>query len=160
MEREQLDFLKLSGEQISVVKTTLRSVNSTLRTVLEKEKKLSKGLEGMVKHVNERDGEIKEMFTALSLRLTINEHAMQLNRAIEKCQREYKVLIDAVIDSQKGVIQPQLISAAQILEQFNTCQADLPSDLSLPILASATYLNLLLRIVNIDVFLRGQFLYM
>ena len=132
MEREQLDFLKFSGEQISVVKTTLRSVNSTLRTVLENEKILSKGLEGMVKRVNEQDGEIKEMFTALSLMLTTNEHAMQLNRAIEECRREYKVLIDAVIDSEKGVIQPQLISPAQILEQFKTCQADMPSDLSLP----------------------------
>jgi hypothetical protein len=30
LEREQLDFLKLSKEQISVVRTTLRSVNSTL----------------------------------------------------------------------------------------------------------------------------------
>ena len=36
-EREELDFLKLSKEQISVVKTTLRSVNSTLLTVLENE---------------------------------------------------------------------------------------------------------------------------
>ena len=132
MVREQLDFLKLSKKQISVVKNNLRSVNSTLLTVLENEKILSKGLEGMVKHVNENDGEMKEIFTALSLMLMINEHAMQLNRAIEECRREYKVLIDAVIDSQKGVIQPQLISAAQILEQFNTCQADLPSDLSLP----------------------------
>ena len=63
LEREQLDFLKITREQISVVKATLRSVNSTLRTVLENEKILSKGLEGMMKHVNEEDGEIKETFT-------------------------------------------------------------------------------------------------
>ena len=72
LEREQLDFLKLSKERISVVRTTLRSVNSTLRTVLENEKILSKGLEGMINHVNEQDGEIKEMFTVFSLMLTIN----------------------------------------------------------------------------------------
>jgi len=58
--REQLDFLKLSKKQISVVKNNLRSVNSTLLTVLENEKILSKGLEGMVKHVNEQDGEINK----------------------------------------------------------------------------------------------------
>jgi len=76
LENEQLDFLKLSKEQITVVKTTLRSVNSTLMTVSENEKFLSKGLEEMAKHVNEQDGEIKEMFTAYTLLLTINEHAM------------------------------------------------------------------------------------
>jgi hypothetical protein len=52
------------------------------------------------------------MFTAYSLLLTINEHAMQLNWAIKECRREYEILIDAVIVSQKGVIQPQLITPA------------------------------------------------
>ena len=46
LEREKLDFLKLSQEQISVVKSTLKSANSSLCTVLENERILSKGLEG------------------------------------------------------------------------------------------------------------------
>jgi len=97
------------------------------------------------------------MFTAYSLLLTINEHAMQLNRAIDECRREYEILIYAVIDSQRGVIQPQLITPAQILEQVKHSQADVPSDLSLPIPTSAAYQYLLL-IVNFDVFLKGKFL--
>jgi len=48
---------------------------------------LARNLEEIAKHVNERDGEIKEMFTAYSLLLTIKEHAMQLN--IDECLREY-----------------------------------------------------------------------
>ena len=139
LENEQLDFLRLSKEQITVVKTTFRSIKSTLLTVSENVKFLSKGLEEMAKHVNAQDGEIKEMFTAYLLLLTINEHALQLNRAIDECRREYEILIDAVIDSQRGVIQPQLITPAQILEQVKHSQADMPSDLSLPIPTSATY---------------------
>ena len=64
--------------------------------------------------------EIKEMFTGYSL-LTINERATQLNRAIDECRREYEISINAV-DSQKGVIQPQLITPAQILEQVKHSQ--------------------------------------
>jgi hypothetical protein len=156
LENEQLDFLKLSKEQISVVKTTLRSVNSTLLTVSENEK-LSEGLEEMVKHINEQDGEIREMFTAYSLLLTINEHSIQLNRAIE-CRREYEILIDAVINSQKGIIQSQLITPAQILKQVKVSQANMPSDLSLPIPTSAAYQHLMLGIISIYVFLRDHFL--
>ena len=96
-------------------------------------------MEEIAKHVNEQDGEIKEMFTAYSLLLIINEHAMQLNRAIDECRREYEILIDAVIDSQKGVIQLQLITPALILEQVKHSQADIPSDISLPIPTSAAY---------------------
>jgi hypothetical protein len=86
-ENKKLDFFKLSKEQIMVVKTTLMSVNSTILTVSEKENFLSKGLEEMSKHINKQDGEIKKMFSAYSLLLTINEHSVQLNRAIDECRR-------------------------------------------------------------------------
>ena len=98
------------------------------------------------------------MFTVYSLLLTINEHSVQFNRAIDECRREYEILIDGVVNSQKGVIQPQLIKPAQILEQVKISQADMPSDLSLPIPASVIYQHLLLRIISIDVFLKGYFL--
>jgi hypothetical protein len=52
---------------------------------------------------------------------------------------EYEILIDAVIDSQNGVIQPQLITPAQILEQVKHSQADMPSNRSSPIPTSAAY---------------------
>jgi hypothetical protein len=72
LQNEQLDFLRLSKEQIPVVKTTFRFINFTLLTVLENEKFLSKSLEEINKHVNEQDGEIREMFTAYSLLLSMN----------------------------------------------------------------------------------------
>jgi vacuolar-type H+-ATPase subunit I/STV1 len=66
LEKEQIDFLRLSKEQITAVKATLRSMNSTLLAVSENERVLSQGLEEMAKHINERDGEIKEMFPFIS----------------------------------------------------------------------------------------------
>jgi ribosomal protein L10 len=129
LEKEQIDFLKLSKEQITVVKSTLRSLNSSLLAVSENERVLSKGLEEMAKHINEQDGEIKDMFTGASMLLTVNEHNMQLQRALDECRREYNVLIDAVMNSQKGILQPHIITPAQILKQLKASQADLPSDL-------------------------------
>jgi len=81
-----------------------------------------------------------------------------LKRAIDECRREYEILIDAAVKSQNGVIQPQLVVPAQILEQVKNDQADMPSDLSLPIPTSGTYQHLLLRIVSIDVFFKVNFL--
>jgi hypothetical protein len=45
LEKEQLDFLRLSKEQVTVVMTTLRSLNSTLLAVSENERLLSQGLD-------------------------------------------------------------------------------------------------------------------
>jgi hypothetical protein len=47
----------------------------------------------MAKHLNERVGEIKEMFTATSMLPTVNEHTMQLEIAINECRREINILI-------------------------------------------------------------------
>jgi len=78
LENEQLDFFETFKGTNYGSKTTLRSVNSTLLIVSENETCLAKCLEEMAKHVNEQEGEIKEMFTAYCLLLTINEHVMQL----------------------------------------------------------------------------------
>jgi len=71
---------------------------------------------------------------------------------------EENMIYDTVINSQNGVIQSQLITPAQILEQVKHSQADMPSNLSLPIPTSATYQHLVLRIVTFDIFLKGKFL--
>ena len=82
LEKEQLEFLSLSKEQVTFVKSTLRSLNSTLLTVSENEKILSKGLNEMAKHISEHDSEIKEIFSGTSMLLTVNEHNMQLEREL------------------------------------------------------------------------------
>ena len=160
LEKEQIDFLRLSKEQITVVKSTLRSLNSTLLAVSENERILSKGLEEMARHVNVRDGEIKEMFTGTSMLLTVNEHNMQLERAVSECRREYDIIIDAIVNSQKGILQPHIVTPAQIMNQLRTSQADIPSELSLPIPLSATYQNLLVNMIDLDVLIKGTSLYM
>jgi len=54
LEKEQIEFLKLSKEQITVVKSTFRSLNSTILGVSENERILSKGLEETAKHINKK----------------------------------------------------------------------------------------------------------
>ena len=71
-------MFSLSKEQVTVFKSTLRSLNSTLLTVLENERILSKGLDKMAKHISEHDSEIKEMFSGNSMLLTVNEYNKQL----------------------------------------------------------------------------------
>jgi hypothetical protein len=51
-----------------------------------------------------------------------------------------------------------IITLAQILKQLNASQADIPSELSLPIPLSATYQNLLVNIIDLDVFIKNNFL--
>jgi hypothetical protein len=137
LEKEQLDFLRLSKERVTVVKTTLRSLTCILLAVSENERILSRGLDEVAKHINEHDSEIKEMFSGTSMLPAVSEHNMQLERALGECRREYNILIDAILNSQKGILQPH-ITPAQIVRQMKASQADIPSELTLPIPLSAT----------------------
>jgi hypothetical protein len=49
--------------------------------------------------------------------LTVNEHNMQLERALSECRREYNILIDAIVNSQKGILQLHILTPAQIVKQ-------------------------------------------
>jgi len=89
--------------------------------------------------------------------LTVNRHSMQQNRAIDECRREYEILIDVIMNSQKGVLQPQIITPAQIMKYMKASQADMPPELSLPLPMSAAYHHLVLRITDYDVFLKEFF---
>jgi hypothetical protein len=111
----------------------------------------------MDKHVNKHDGEMKDIVTATSMLLATNEHTMQLERPINECKREYSILIEAIMNSQKEILQPH-ITPAQIVQQMKTSQADIPSELSLPIPLSATYQNLILNIIECGVFIKDDFL--
>jgi hypothetical protein len=79
---------------------------------------------------------------------------MQLERAINECRREYNILID----SQKGILRPHILTPAQIIKQMKASQADTPSELSLPIPLSAAYQNLVLRIMEFVLLVKGNFL--
>ena len=72
--------------------------------------------------------------------------------------KEYEIFIDAIINSQKGVLQPQIITPAQNMKHMKTSQADMPPELSLPLRLSTAYHHLVLRIIDFYVFLKGNFL--
>jgi hypothetical protein len=125
--------------------------------VSENDRILSKGLDEIAKHINEEDSEIKQMFSGTSMFLAVSEHTMQLERALGECRREYNILIDAILNSQKGILQPHVITPAQIVRQMKASHADIPSELTLPIPLSATYQSLIVNIIDLDVFIRDNF---
>jgi len=90
--------------------------------------------------------------------LAVSEQNMQLETALSECWREYNILIDAILNSQKGIQQPHIITPAQIVKQMKASQADIPSELTLPIPLSATYQNLNAYIFDLDVLIRNNFL--
>jgi hypothetical protein len=62
---EQVDLIKLSCEQMVIVKSTLKSVNRTLNDVSGNELVLEKGLDKLKKFINRENCEIREKYSRL-----------------------------------------------------------------------------------------------
>jgi hypothetical protein len=77
---------------------------------------------------------------------------------LEECRREYDILIDAILNSQKGILQPHIITPAQIVSQIKASQIDMPAELTLPVPLSTTHQNLIVNILELEVFIRDKIL--
>jgi hypothetical protein len=153
LETEQTDLIKLAKQQMIVVKSTLKSVNHTLQDVARNEAVLAKGLELISDYVNKENGEIKQKYTYTTLLVTLNEHAIQLERALMEVREEYDVIIQAVLNAQKGIIQPHILLPVRLIKILKASQNDFPRDLSVPIPLSDAYAYQLVNILDTEVYL-------
>jgi hypothetical protein len=153
LETEQADIIKLSKQQVIVFKSTLRSVNYTLQDVARNEAVLAKGLEAISNHVDRENGEIKEKYTYTSFLVVLNEHAIQIERAFTEVREEYDVILKAVLNAQKGIIQPHISSPARLIDILKTSQSGFSRDLNVPVPLSDANAYQLINILDIDVYL-------
>jgi hypothetical protein len=111
LEREQKEFLHLANEQMSIIKTTITSVNSTLQRVDQNEKMLNGGLNKLQNYSAHEFDEIKEEMLNVNL---LNEQLRLVQRGMDECQHSFEILIEAFVHAEQGTLQPQLITAEKI----------------------------------------------
>jgi hypothetical protein len=149
LEREQKEFLHLANEQMTIIKTTISSVNSTLQRVDQNEKILDGGLNKLQNYSTHKFDEIKEEMLNVNL---LNEQLRLVQRGMDECQHSFEILIDAFIHAEQGTMQPQLITAEKIRNLVKN--QNLPSGTDYPLLP----LSELSRIITPNVYSYKQYL--
>jgi hypothetical protein len=127
LEKEQKEYLHLCKEQMTIIKTTITSVNSTLQRVSQNEKILKDGLNTLLNYSSQRLNELKVEAENVNL---LNEQFRFIQRGIDESQHSFEILVDAFIHAEQGVIQPQLITIEKIKNLLRTQR--LPNGLDYP----------------------------
>jgi hypothetical protein len=117
VEREQKEFLRLSKEHMTIVKTTIASVNSTLQKVNKNENILREALKKLYNYSMSRINKIEEEMTNINL---INEQFRLIQRGTDESQHSLQILIDAFVHAEQGILQPQLITYEKIRSLLET----------------------------------------
>ncbi|XP_046403237.1 uncharacterized protein LOC124168899 [Ischnura elegans] len=147
LEAENKDLLTIVKKQVTLMKSTISAVNQSLIDVEGNEKILSEGLRRLENYIDKITGELIDHTKYIILVLSGNEHVQQLSQAIGELSYQYNVVIDSLINAQKGVLQPQIISPEEIMTMFDKHKADIPKDLTLPFPQSVAYRSKLLKML-------------
>ena len=65
--------------------------------------------------------ETNEKTSLLSAKLEVEGHILRVNHAMRTVQRKRDLVIDGVIHTQKGVLQPQIASPVTLMEGLIKC---------------------------------------
>jgi hypothetical protein len=111
LEKEQKEFLHLAKEQMTVIKPTISSVNSTLLKVNQNEKILDNGLNKLFNYSEHKFQKLEEEIANVDL---LNEQMRLVQRGVDESQHSFETLIEAFVHAEQGVLQPQLITVQRI----------------------------------------------
>jgi hypothetical protein len=127
LEDEQHSFLRISQEQMVVLKSAITSFNITMQKVNQNEKLLTENLQRLSKLAVD---EINQMHSKVDSVMMINEHTQQIQRGIAECHHTFEISVDTFLHAQDGVIQPQLITLTKVKDMMR--KESLPDGLYFP----------------------------
>lgn len=158
VEQEQLNMLKVAREQMTVVRSTLQTINSTFYKVALNEQKLKESLKEIVDHVNNETLVMQAVLRQTSLEVIINRHFIELESCIVQVREHYKILIDAVLNAQRGILQPEVMSPGRVIRAFQRSRSNFPKDLTIPVTLSMAQGHALLKISDVHIFVKRNIL--
>jgi hypothetical protein len=70
---------------------------------------LENGLQDIREFINEENAEIKRKYTYSSMLVTLNDHAMQIQRALDEEKDEYDVILQSCLNAKSRIVQTQVL---------------------------------------------------
>jgi len=127
-------------------------VNNNLADNEYNENLMNEGMNRFSTYMTNLKSETNEKVILLTAKLEVEGHILRVNHAMRTVQRNLDLLIDGVIHSQKGVLQPQIASPFTIIEDPIKSVPAFPKDISLPIQLSKDSMHLLVRLYELKVY--------
>ena len=127
-EQNSEDMDTLLKQQLSVVKLSLGAVSNTLADVAYNENLLKEGISKVTKYMDTLRSETNDRMNLFSAKIEVKGHIPRVSNAINALQHNLDLLIDSVMNAQKGVLQPQVISPITLMDVLIKSVSTFPKD--------------------------------
>ena len=138
--------------QLTIVKSTLCTVNETLTGIEYNEKKMREGLSKLQTYVTTFGSQVENATNLLSLKITIGHHTAKALDASHAIQRTLDILVDSTADAQKGSLPPCVISPTLLLDTLKSSSPSFPANTTLPFPLGKDYLHSMYQISDVRVY--------
>ncbi|XP_055840955.1 uncharacterized protein LOC129908485 [Episyrphus balteatus] len=127
------------GHIVTLIRNQTSIIDATINIIKANEQETSSRFDAINENLKQFAGivnDIRQQYHNERLRQLFNSIALQLLLVSSQFQRTQASLIDVMIDTHHGRINPQLISPIQLKQEFTRIKANLPSSVRLPVSAA------------------------
>ena len=107
LEQKQAKFLHVASEEMTIIKTTISSINNTMSKVNQNEEMLKRHMIVVEKQTRDKLNKLEVASEQISM---INEQIKIVLRGMEESQHSFELLLDAFVHAEQGSLQPQLLT--------------------------------------------------
>jgi hypothetical protein len=148
------DLTALMKQQLSVVKSSLGAVNNTLSDVEYNEELLKQGMSKVTKYIETLKSEEEAKINLVSAKVEVEGHILRVNGAVSTLQRKLDLLVNSVMNAQKGILHPQVISPITLMESLLKSAPAFPKDTTLSFPMSKDSAYQLIRLCDLQVYIK------
>jgi hypothetical protein len=146
-------MLKVAEKRMNVVRSRLQTVNYTLVDIATNELQIRENSRTMQKQTNKNMEKTNQAFSQTALFIATNKHMIIVEQLIGLLKEH---VIYKYFCTERNIITP-IITPGDIIRDFQDSHPIVPRELSLPTSARVAYEHVLIKIIDIDVFLMTMF---
>jgi hypothetical protein len=157
LEESSEDLTNLMKQQLSIVKASLGTFNETISDLEYNSQVTKNGLIKLKSYMERILTNTESQLNLVDLKITAEDHIPQVNSTLSAMQINLDLIIESVINAQKGILQPQIVAPSLVSEILKGSISAFPKETMAPFIIGKESAHLLYKICDINIYVKMVF---
>jgi hypothetical protein len=150
------DLTNLMQQQLSIVRSSFGTFNETISDLEYNSQVTQKGLIKLKSYMERLIESTDSRLNLLDIKITAESHNAQVKNALAAMQRNLDLMIESVINAQKGVLQPQIVAPSLIMKTLKGSTSAFPKEIMAPFIFGKDSANLIPKVCDISIYVKKK----
>jgi hypothetical protein len=147
------DIADLMKQQLSIIKASLGTFNETISDMEYNNRLIQKGMTELKDYMERFVGQTEAKLNLISIKINAEGHIARVNNALISAQRNLDLVIESILNAQKGILQPQIVSPRLLMETLRKSIPFFPKGTLTPFSLSKDSMSVINKLCDVHVYL-------